>query len=121
LRTVIHLPFPPSVNHLFAGGKNGGRFTSKRYKEWQDMAYIMLLSQPARMNRHTEPVQVTYLFTPPDKRLRDVLNLEKAASDLLVKHLVLADDSLIHRGIIEWYPHEHAATIIIEPFEPRTK
>lgn len=50
----------------------------------------------------TEPVQVTYRFGKPDKRNRDLFNLEKAVSDLLVEHGILADDSLIHRGIVEW-------------------
>jgi crossover junction endodeoxyribonuclease RusA len=117
VRTVLHLPFPPSVNGLYSGGMNTKRrFTSDKYRAWQDMAYIALLQQPARMDRHTGPVQVIYLFSQPDKRRRDLANLEKAVSDLLVKHLIIEDDSHIKRLHIEWCDHPHAATVIIEPY-----
>lgn len=53
--------------------------------------------------RHFDtPVEVTYRFGKPDKRQRDLGNLEKAPSDLLVAHGILKDDSLIHRMILEW-------------------
>lgn len=63
---------------------------------------MVLLTQPARFNRHVGPVEVIYTFSPPDKRRRDLFNGEKAVSDLLVKHQIIADDSLIHRGTVEW-------------------
>lgn len=49
-----------------------------------------------------KPVQVHYRFGNPDKRRRDLANLEKAPSDLLVACGVLKDDSLIHRLVMEW-------------------
>ena len=78
------------------------RFTSDRYKRWQEDAYYALLGQKARTHRHKDPVQVTYIFTRPDKRQRDVFNYEKAISDFLVKHQILADDTLIECGIVQW-------------------
>lgn len=103
MRTVLTLPFPPSVNNLFVNNpKSGGRFPSQRYKAWQADALEALLGQPQRHHRHTEPVEVTYTFGRPDRRTRDLFNLEKAPSDFLVKQGVLADDSLIHRGIVQW-------------------
>lgn len=103
MKTVLHLPFPPSVNNLFVNDRRtGGRFPSTRYKEWQREAGLILLTQPARLNRHVGPVEVLYTFTPPDKRRRDLFNLEKACSDLLVKQGIIADDALIHRGTVEW-------------------
>ena len=89
------------MNNLFADGKHG-RFTSQRYAAWQADAYEALLKQPARLDRHTEPVEVTFTFGRPDNRRRDVFNLEKAVSDFLVKHRILADDALIERGTVQW-------------------
>ena len=57
----------------------------------------ILLSVP-----FSSPVQVTYKIGRPDKRVRDLANLEKALSDFLVSCGILADDSLIHRLIMEW-------------------
>src|SRR5947209_6200972 len=96
MKTLLELPFPPSVNGLYDGGKNTARrFTSEKYKRWQEDAYYAMLGQKGRHHRHKEPVQVTYSFTRPDKRPRDVFNYEKAVSDFLVKHSILADDALI--------------------------
>lgn len=101
MRTVLTLPFPPSVNALYITGKHR-RATSKRYEDWQKEAWAALVQQPARFHRHTTPVVVVYTFGRPDKRRRDVFNLEKAVSDFLVKQGVLADDTLIERGTVQW-------------------
>lgn len=101
MKTVLALPFPPSVNNLFANGKRG-RFTSQKYAAWQADAFEALLKQPARFDRYSGPVHVIYTFGRPDNRRRDVFNLEKAVSDFLVKHSILADDTLIERGVVQW-------------------
>lgn len=113
MRTVLRLPFPPSVNNLFFNAKHG-RVTSAKYAEWQGRAWVAFVQQPARLHRHTTPVQVTYTFGRPDKRKRDLFNLEKACSDFLVKHGVLADDSLIERGTVQWGT-EPGVLVEIEP------
>ncbi|MBP3955418.1 RusA family crossover junction endodeoxyribonuclease [Gemmata sp. G18] len=113
--TRLWLPFPPSVNNLFVNNpRTGGRFPSSRYKAWQADALEALLKQPDRFHRHVEPVEVLYAFGRPDKRARDVFNLEKVVSDFLVKRAILADDSLIHRGTVEW-GHTPGVTVTIEP------
>lgn len=45
---------------------------------------------------------MTILATRPDGRRRDLGNLEKAVSDLLVEMQVIADDSLIEMFSMEW-------------------
>ena len=99
---MLVLPFPPSVNSLYDGGKRAARrFTSDSYRAWQADAYEALLKQPDHSSRHALPVQGTYTFSRPDNRRRDVFNLEKAVSDFLVKHGILADDTLIERGTVQ--------------------
>ncbi len=115
MKTVLHLPFPPTVNGLYSTNfKTKRRFKSEAYERWEQDAYYALLGERHRLHRHKEQVQVTYTFTPPDKRHRDVFNYEKAVSDFLVKHQILADDTLIVRGIVQWMTGTHPVTIVIE-------
>jgi len=61
----------------------------------------------------------------PDKRRRDLANLEKAISDLLVDHKVIEDDSLIESLSMEWVSSDMAGvsvtlTSILPKEETRT-
>jgi crossover junction endodeoxyribonuclease RusA len=47
-------------------------------------------------------VTVVYTFARPDKRKRDLGNLEKAVSDILVKMGVIQDDSFIQKITLQW-------------------
>lgn len=60
------------------------------------------MCQKDKGHRHMGNVMVTYIFSPPDKRIRDVFNYEKAVSDFLVKHQIINDDSDISTGIVSW-------------------
>ena len=120
VKTVLHLPYPPSVNGLFATNKKtGGRFKSSPYKKWIEAAGWAIRTQPDRNNEHHGPVRMTLLIRKPgDNRRRDLLNLEKAVSDLLVFHRILADDSLIEHSEIRWvYEGFEGAKVIIEDLE----
>lgn len=75
-----------------------------------------MLNQQFHQPCVTTPVTVIYKFGKPDKRERDVFNLEKAVSDLLVSHGVIKDDTLIHRGIVEWEDIE-GCDIVIVPYK----
>lgn len=109
----VWLPFPPSVNGLFAHGsvknKRTGktcirRFASKPYKAWQRQAWVYIKS--ARMPRIEGPVRVRIYLTPPSSARRDVDNYCKAILDALVENRVLVDDSQVHTLMSEW---DHAA------------
>lgn len=113
---VLHLPYPPTVNHLFVNNRRtGGRFASSEYKAWQQHAALVLNSQhPPQIQG---PIEVRYVFGRPDRRARDVFNLEKAISDTLVKHKIIEDDSLIQRGIVEWDSKIKDCKIFITPLD----
>jgi len=108
----LMLPYPPSTNGLFAG--KARRFTSKAYKSWQFDADAALLQQTP-LPRFTDRVVLTLTFGRPDKRRRDLGNLEKAVSDQLVKHNILADDSLIEILMLAW-GDVTGCRVEIEPF-----
>jgi crossover junction endodeoxyribonuclease RusA len=96
------LPFPPSVNNLFANGKYG-RYRTQRYDSW-----ILEAGSEIRRQRPSKvdgPVILTYEFQEgQDRRKRDLGNLEKAVTDLLVSHeIIKADDGSIVREIkLKW-------------------
>lgn len=89
------LPFPPSVNGLFAG--KGRRYCSKTYKAWKLAAQSFV---PAGLV--AGPYTLELLFDRPDRRARDLGNLEKAVSDLLVERGLVIDDSCCQRITLAW-------------------
>lgn len=101
MKTILQIPFPPSVNSLYDGGmKTKRRFKSERYKQWLYDAQLQVLSQTR--NHHTGDVAVSYTFCKPDKRRRDLGNAEKSVSDLLCAMDILRDDSQIVRMLLQW-------------------
>lgn len=86
------LPFPPSLNNLFANvAGQRGRFPSRRYTAWRKAASLELLLQ--RPKRYPVRADVLVELCPPDKRERDSDNYTKAPLDALVRAGILADDS----------------------------
>jgi Holliday junction resolvase RusA-like endonuclease len=96
--TVITLPFPISVNAMFADGKTR-RHKSQRYSDWLAEAGYALKSQ--RPQTVLGPVTLLYeVQEGKDNRRRDIGNLEKGCTDLLVYYgIIEADHDLIVREI----------------------
>lgn len=93
------LPFPPSVNRMYRSF-NGRSIKSKAYREWELAAGWAIKSQkPKAIKGHYE---LQILLTPPDKRRRDLGNLEKAISDALQSSGVIENDHLCRSMIIAW-------------------
>ena len=114
VRTELDIPFPPSVNTLFANRK-GGRFKTEKYKTWIDEAGWMIKTQRDRHNRHAGNVSFTLFVRRPDNRRRDIDNLQKAVLDLIVRHRILADDSQIESSTVKWvYEAVQGARVVIE-------
>jgi len=117
VRTELFLPYPPSVNGLFATNrKTGRRFKSPPYTKWITAAGWAIRTQPDRNHEHRGPVRMTLLVrNPADNRTRDLQNLVKAVEDLLVRHRILADDSLIQEANLRWvYDGFEGAKVTIE-------
>ena len=113
---VLTMTFPPSTNNLFANGSGGGRFPSKQYKLWQDEnAWVLLAGKFARV-----PGPVRLLYEIEDKAgRRDIDNLLKAPTDLLVKHKFIDGD---HRSVVReitarWVPGVTGLRVTISPIE----
>lgn len=110
---TIDLPFPPSVNNLFANGSKG-RFPTQQYRDWQAAAgWKILADRPGRL---PGPVKITLILEEKHGR-RDLDNLVKAPLDLLVKHSVIDGD---HRTVVReinssWSNKVQGVRITIEP------
>lgn len=94
---MFSLPFPPSSNNLFPGKVR--RFPSKAYKEWKAEARPLV---PA--GRVDGPYALRLCIDRPDRRGRDLANLEKAISDLIVDCGLVLDDRFLDRLEMWWSP-----------------
>lgn len=91
----IDMPLPPSVNELTVNLKNGGRAKSAVYKAWIEEArwHVMMAWRNAGKPEWPKdcPMKVR-IEAGLEGRKRDLGNLEKAISDLLVANLPIPDD-----------------------------
>ena len=115
---VLDLPWPPSVNtywrHITRGKLAGRHLISERGRAYRTQVEAELLSY---LGRRTLPVQgrlsVEMYACPPDRRVRDLDNIPKAALDALTHAGVWADDGQIDRLLIERAPVEKGGRLRI--------
>lgn len=112
---TVDLPFPPSVNNLFANGKSG-RYTTQQYKDWRTSAGWKIKAD--RTQRVPGPVSLTLVYEEKHGR-RDLDNLLKACLDLLVEHKIIDGD---HRTVVRaiaasWSEKVQGVRITIAPAE----
>lgn len=83
------LPFPPSINGLFANSKHNAkqRFKSQKYKQW------LSICPDLSTFKAPEPCTISYVMYFPDDRPRDGQNYMKATLDFMVSQSVLTDDN----------------------------
>jgi len=103
----LSLPYPPTLNTLYPTGKNNRRFKSKKYTAWIKTAESAFYEQHPHFLVAPVPtikgkVEVQMFFGRPDKRRRDLANLEKAVSDFLVNVGAIQDDCLIDELFMSW-------------------
>jgi len=113
LMLYFSLPeLPPSVNKLYRNMGNGrhGRAKTKEYNAWIDRM-LVIIKPPCEPI--TAKIRVEYTFKRPDRRRRDVANLEKALSDILQKAGVFKDDCQIDEIIMRWTDAENVAPTTI--------
>jgi crossover junction endodeoxyribonuclease RusA len=111
---ILSLPFPPSVNSLWRSTKGGKVYRSAKYMEWRKLAMWQIAGQ-VRGRRHLGAYKLTILAVRPDKRKRDLGNLEKAVSDILVSQNIVEDDSMCEWLEIKWVEKGPSCKVIIEP------
>ncbi len=111
----ISLPFPPSVNALFANVKGVGRVKTSAYRKWAAEAGWSLAAQRPRGIAGAYEIEITAFR--PDNRRRDLGNLEKGISDLLVSQGVVEDDSLAEKITLQWATGGDGVRVVVKAFE----
>lgn len=112
----IILPFPPSANSLWRN-VDSKTLVSRQYRAWKKTAGLLLMAQrPAKV---LGPYVMTLVATRPDRRRRDLANLEKACSDLLQACGVIRDDCDCQSLRLSWSASEPdpkaGVQIVLEP------
>lgn len=103
------LPFPPSVNtywrHPNKGAFSGKSLISAAGRKFQSAACAAIVEQLRRLPKPTSaPASVEIVLFPPDNRIRDLDNYNKALFDALTHAGVWEDDSQVKRMLVEWGP-----------------
>lgn len=96
----ITVPMPPSVNKLFANVPGKGRVKTRAYRAWIEEAGWEVKRQ--RPSKVTGRFHISIACKRPDNRRRDVANLEKALTDLLVRLKVIPDDAMAESVTMSW-------------------
>ena len=93
MKLSLTLPYPPTANTLYATYR-GRRLLSKRGKDYVKLIAKEVLASRAK-SFGTSRLLVDVLVIPPDKRKRDLGNLDKVLMDSLQKAGLFEDDSQI--------------------------
>lgn len=89
----IYLPFPPTVNNYYVKTQRGVFISQKGRKFRHDTAEAVNEQLPGV--HIDEKMLVEVVLYPPDKRVRDLGNYDKALMDALTECGLWEDDSLI--------------------------
>lgn len=107
----LHLPYPPTANTIWIRARKGMR-RSEGYMSWLEKAGWEVKQQ--RPSKVAGPYALSLIATRPDKRKRDLDNLLKPVSDLLVKMGIVADDSLCESISARWVTGEPGVQVTVE-------
>ena len=95
----IYLPFPPTVNNYYSKSKAGGRFISHKGRAFRDMVIEEITAQLPGIAIDYRMLVEIVLF-PPDNRIRNIDNYNKALLDAISHAGLWADDHLIDQLFI---------------------
>jgi crossover junction endodeoxyribonuclease RusA len=107
---TLRLPLAPSANQLWEQGR-GRTFKSKKYKDWLEECGWLIKQQTRDLINGNYIIHI--VAVRPDRRRRDLDNLLKATSDLLVKSKIVPDDSLCKALAAEWVEEGDPMTVYI--------
>lgn len=101
----LELPWPPSVNtywrHPSRGPLAGRHLISEKGRIYRQQVLACVLQTKTATELVGNSLAVHIIAHPPDRRRRDLDNLNKAILDSLVFSKVIVDDGLIDRLVIE--------------------
>lgn len=95
----VALPYPPSANRLWRAVK-GRNIKSAEYRAW--LLDAVRAARGATGQSITGPYCLVIVVDRPDRRRRDLGNIEKPISDALVAAGLVRDDSDCQRITLYW-------------------
>lgn len=112
MKQTFKLPIPPSVNAMFANLPGRGRIKTSAYKSWiTEAGWEVLRAKPKLIKGR---VMMAIYAGKTDNRRRDLDNLIKSVSDLMVSHGVIEDDSKVWDIRARWEPGLEGLTVTVE-------
>lgn len=122
----IDLPFPPSQNRIWVGGRGRNKagpwriYRSKQYLTWMKVADGEWLAQKPKGAFKTieGPFKAQLKLSRPDKRRRDSDNYHKVVMDWAQRVGIIKDDCNSLETRVGWVTDEEApmgAVLIITP------
>lgn len=108
----LHIPYPPSANRLWVRARKGMR-RSDEYMQWlRDAGWHVKSQKPGSIQG---PYKISLQAVRPDKRKRDLGNLEKPISDLLQHLGVIHDDCECEMIIARWVTIGSGVQVLLDP------
>ena len=121
---VLRIPLPPSVNNLFFTTKKGGRAKKPEYEGWIAETMIRASIDLVAVTGYPVAVRIDVMGGKDFNVRSDIANLEKAATDTIVKVGILKGDHVLcindNRQVYNSMPglvHSYATYTIFEPEE----
>ncbi len=95
-RLVVSGPLPPSSNSIYyTDSKTNTRHLTRRAREYRENLQEEMMVGGAKKRCPEPPFSLHYHFRLPDRRRRDLTNLEKLLEDSIFQFLG-HDDSLVY-------------------------
>ena len=98
-KITLELPYPPSINHYYGRGRSGQVYIKPKGKAYRKCVIWASLEVSCRGDwpnfRKGQPLSMSLIAYPPDKRRRDLDNILKALKDAMQHAHVYKDDCQI--------------------------
>ena len=102
---TIHLPYPPSGNHMWKHTRSGKHYLTDQARSYYEHVSMLVRYEKGASVEYAGRLAVTCYIYPPDNRRRDLDNVWKVISDGLTKAGVWLDDTQIdHLTLIRKEP-----------------
>ena len=115
LLLTLTLPFPPSLNTYYrhVGAKV---LISKKGREYREaVGWIALVGRARLQLKGRLAIEIDAY--PPDRRARDIDNLQKACLDAMQKAMVYENDSQIDRLVVQRMPVAPGGSMTVRIYE----
>ena len=109
----LTLPWPPSVNKIWATTKKGNWYETKVSKDFKEFVIYYARSKKLTAFKPADRIFFKMLAFPPDNRRRDLDNLAKVVCDAMQDAKIYKDDCQIKRIFMEMMPKKEVGMVTV--------